>query len=224
MNTESASALRRSDNPSQRCMLVLALLTLAALVLLSMTVVFVPQVRAWDEGINVALGPYRTPTVLAISLWITALGAGATRIAVMTVAAALLWADGRTRAILPFWVCYLTAETVAWGAKYIIDRHRPEFLTVASAASPSFPSAHAAGSAAVYGLVALLVLRGFRPGLARPVVTAVCNHSDVACRAQPGRPRRALHYRCYRRPPGGRSGDTAWGVPHSILARRRVER
>jgi undecaprenyl-diphosphatase len=45
--------------------------------------------------------------------------------------------------------------------KVLVDRPRPHFMdAVAHALGPSFPSGHAAGAAAVYGVLAALLVRG----------------------------------------------------------------
>lgn len=76
----------------------------------------------------------------------------------MVVATGFLWADGRPRLILPLWVTFLGAEATTWAAKFIVGRPRPVFLPgVASAVSPSFPSAHATGTMAVPGFIAYAV-------------------------------------------------------------------
>ncbi len=121
-------------------------------------------VSAWDVAAGAALAPYRAPWLLAAFLWLTTLGTGAALAGIAVTATGFLWAAGRGALILPLWVTFAGAQATAWGSKYVIGRARPAFLDgVASAASPSFPSAHAAGSAAVLGFVAFAVAVGL-PG------------------------------------------------------------
>lgn len=119
--------------------------------------VAISSVQAIDNVIDAAVSPLRTKPLLSVFLWVTTLGAGATLLAVMLTATGFLW-QGPDRGFLrPLWITYLGTEAMTWGAKFILDRERPVFLEVASAASPSFPSAHTAGAAAVYGFVAYIL-------------------------------------------------------------------
>jgi undecaprenyl-diphosphatase len=147
----------------------LALMTL--FVLLAAAVLEVPrEVARVDSAVSAFLAPWRQGWPLVVFLWLTGLGTGATLLAVMATATALLASYRRVRLILPLWVTFLGTEAVTWGAKYIIDRTRPTFLTIATAASPAFPSAHSAGSLAVYGFLAYLVAREAPPGRAPAVI------------------------------------------------------
>ena len=56
-------------------------------------------------------------------------------------------------------MAWLGAEATVWSLKFAVGRARPVFLDVATAASPSFPSGHAALSLAVYGFLAWAVAR-----------------------------------------------------------------
>lgn len=112
-----------------------------------------------DSDINAFFAPARVQPLLDIFLWITALGAGSAVTPVAVTATGFLWADGRHRLILPLWITLLGAEATTWAGKYLIGRARPQFLDVASAASPAFPSGHATGSMAVYGFLAYAIAR-----------------------------------------------------------------
>ena len=116
-------------------------------------------VAHFDEAINAFFGPYRVEPLLAIFLWITALGAGPGVVAAAVIATGFLWADRRRDLIPPLWVTLAGAELTTWVGKYLIARHRPQFLAVASAFSPSFPSSHATASMAVYGFLAYAIAR-----------------------------------------------------------------
>jgi undecaprenyl-diphosphatase len=58
-------------------------------------------------------------------------------------------------------------------AKALVDRPRPQTTgPVVHAVGASFPSGHAAGAAAIYGLMALLLMRGERRGLRVVLIAA----------------------------------------------------
>jgi undecaprenyl-diphosphatase len=116
-------------------------------------------VTRFDQAINAFFGPWREPSLVGGFLWITALGAGPALTAVAVTATGFLWADRRPGFILPLWVAFLGAQATTWAGKYAIARHRPPFIEVVSAASPSFPSGHATASMALYGFVAYALIR-----------------------------------------------------------------
>jgi len=116
-------------------------------------------VLRFDQAVNALFGPWREEPLIAAFLWITALGVGPTLAAAALTTTGFLWADRRPGFILPLWVAFLGAEATTWASKFAIARHRPEFIAAASAASPSFPSAHATGSMAVYGFLAYALAR-----------------------------------------------------------------
>ena len=121
-------------------------------------------VTALDDAASAFLAPYRAPWLLTAFLWLTTLGTGAALFGVAVTATGFLWAAQRRVLILPLWVMFAGAQATVWTGKYVVGRARPAFLDgVASAASPSFPSAHATGSAAVLGFVAYAVAGGL-PG------------------------------------------------------------
>src|SRR5690606_2768836 len=97
--------------------------------------------------------------LLRLMGWITSLGDSASLAGVALVATGLLWADRRPRLILPLWITILGALGTTWIGKFAFDRPRPEFIEGFTALSPSFPSAHATGVAAVYGFIAYVVVR-----------------------------------------------------------------
>lgn len=118
---------------------------------------------ALDQALNQAFAPYRHGVALVAFVWLTDMGTGSTGVAVALVASVLFWAGGRTGFVGPLWVTFLGAEATTWAGKVLVGRVRPEFIEAASAASPSFPSAHATVSVAVYGFVAYAACRGL-PG------------------------------------------------------------
>jgi membrane-associated phospholipid phosphatase len=116
---------------------------------------------ALDEAVSSSIAPDRAPWLLSAFLWLTTLGTGAALSAVAVTATGFLWVGRAGMIIPPLWIAFGGAEATVWTLKYLIGRTRPLFLDgVASAVSPSFPSAHATGAAAVLGFVAYAVGRG----------------------------------------------------------------
>jgi membrane-associated phospholipid phosphatase len=113
----------------------------------------------FDQAVNAAFGAWRMRPLFGIFLWITALGAGPALTAVAVVATAFLWADRRPGFILPLWVAFLGAQATTWSGKFVIARHRPDFIHAVFEASPSFPSGHATASMALYGFLAYALVR-----------------------------------------------------------------
>lgn len=159
------AALCNRLSPRSFTGLPLTLMTLAAFYLMALLGGLIEDllmhegIVTLDRGINAFFGPVRVQPLLAIFVWITAVGAGSAVIPVAMTATGFLWADRRSRLILPLWVTLLGAEATTWAGKYLIGRARPQFLDVASAASPAFPSGHATGSMAVYGFLAYALAR-----------------------------------------------------------------
>lgn len=145
--------------------LPLTLLTIAASYLVLLFIGLVEEIMeaeeitSFDDTVNALFKPYRTVPLVRTFAWITDLGNTATLASVTVVATGLLWASGRTAFVIPLWVTIVGAHATTWLGKFGFDRERPEFVTAASAFSPSFPSAHAAGSMAVYGFVAYAIAR-----------------------------------------------------------------
>ena len=116
-------------------------------------------VLRFDQTVNAALAPWRVRPLVGAFLWITALGAGPALTVVAFIATAFLWADRRPGFILPLWVAFLGAQATTWSGKFIVARHRPDFIQAVSEASPSFPSGHATASMALYGFLAYALAR-----------------------------------------------------------------
>lgn len=127
-------------------------------------------VQAWDAWVNLALAPLRHPWGVALFAWLTVMGTGAAGVAVAVAASGLL-AAGRGWLVPPLWLALAGAEATTWAAKLLVGRVRPDFLEGVSAASPSFPSAHAAVSMALYGFLGLAAASGL-PGRRRAVLAA----------------------------------------------------
>lgn len=125
------------------------------------------QLTQIDQHINAALGIVRDPDFLDLFAWITAFGNNETLSAITLVTIGFLWAHGRSRYIPGLLVAILGSQIVTWIGKLAIDRPRPEFITFATAASPSFPSAHATGAIAVYGFIAYAIARDLPNGKSR---------------------------------------------------------
>lgn len=119
-----------------------------------------------DGVVNAALKAIRTRTTLAAGAWISQIGTGAAGAILCLVASGLLWSGGRTRWIVPIWVAFAGAQLTTWPLKVITARQRPDFLDGITAASPSFPSAHATVSMATYGVLALAIADGAVQGRA----------------------------------------------------------
>lgn len=113
----------------------------------------------FDAEINAFFEPYRAKPLLDAFLWITGLGSSPAVVAAAVIATGFLWADRRVSLIGPLWITLLGAEATTWAGKFLIGRARPQFLDVASALSPSFPSGHATASMAVYGFLAYAIAR-----------------------------------------------------------------
>lgn len=152
-------------------MIVVAAALLAAFVALGVWLGTGGAVVALDAWVQAGMRPLRVrPVVLAFD-WLTQMGTGGTGAAVALAASALLWAGGRGVLVVPLWACFVGAEATSWGAKFVFGRARPEFLAGVSVGSPSYPSAHATVSVAVYGFLALVVAAAV-PGRATVLVVA----------------------------------------------------
>lgn len=117
-----------------------------------------------DTTINNALACWRTPTLLVIFHWITGLAASPALCAVALAVTGLLWGNQRGAFIIPLWITFLGSQATSYISKYALGRPRPELLEAAVALTPSFPSGHTTGAAAVYGFLAYAITRDFPPG------------------------------------------------------------
>lgn len=159
------AALRARLSPQPFTGLPLTLLVLSALYVAALLGGLVEEViegqeaLRLDRAINAYFAPWRTGPLIAVFLWITALGSGPALAAVTVTATGFLWTHRRAALIVPLWVAFLGAEATTWAGKFAIARHRPEFIAAAAATSPSFPSGHATGTMAVYGFLAYVIAR-----------------------------------------------------------------
>lgn len=117
------------------------------------------EIIRFDAAVDAVFAPWRGGALERLFLWLTTLGDSATLTAVTLVATGLLWSAGRQRTLLPLWITILGSQATTWIGKFALARHRPDFVTTATALSPSFPSAHTTGSMAVYGFLAYVVAR-----------------------------------------------------------------
>jgi len=154
---------------------LLAVVALAFLVLLA-AVLWWPWIAAADATVNASLAAHRTPGLLALFLWLTALGANPAALAVCVTTTAMLWVARLAALIVPLWVAFLGGQATSWSVKLLVGRTRPEFLDIATASSPSFPSGHSMSAITVYGFLAFVVARYGPQGwisVAAPLALAV---------------------------------------------------
>ncbi|HEX4767355.1 MAG TPA: phosphatase PAP2 family protein [Lichenihabitans sp.] len=131
----------------------------------------------FDLGLNASFEPYRAPWLLAAVLWITGLGTGVSTVGMAAVASALLWSRGQGQLLRPLWTTFVGAEATTWAMKFLVGRARPVFLPgVATASSPSFPSAHATATMALIGILGYLVAMA-RPD--RSIVVAIVSAAMI---------------------------------------------
>jgi undecaprenyl-diphosphatase len=117
------------------------------------------ELKAFDEAVFAAIESYRSAALVAVFRFITALGSTETLVAVTLVATGFLLAHGPRRYVGPLWVVIVGSQLTTWMGKFLVDRGRPDFILDVTAASPSFPSAHAAGATAIYGVIAYALAR-----------------------------------------------------------------
>jgi undecaprenyl-diphosphatase len=135
-----------------------------------------PGITAWFVG-------NRTSLASALMEPLTWLGSSVVLLPLILVVGVVLW---RRRGSPLALVGLLVVWAAAWGGasvtKHVVDRPRPPasdwLLTVHG---PAFPSQHAAASAAVYGMIAALVVTGVPLGRRAWVVTAAVLATAVVC-------------------------------------------
>jgi len=113
----------------------------------------------FDEWFNQRIAPIRTAGMVTLFTWITNLAGSPALVAVALAATGLLWAHHRADLIAPLWLTILGSQLTTITGKYVLVRHRPEFVTEVAAVTPSFPSGHATSAVAVYGFIAYIVAR-----------------------------------------------------------------
>ncbi len=113
----------------------------------------------FDTVIDDALAALRVQPAIDVFVFITELGQGATVTAVALVATAFLWIEQRARYIPALWITLVGSQLTTYIGKYAIGRVRPEFLDIATASAPSFPSGHTTAAMAIYGFLAYVAAR-----------------------------------------------------------------
>lgn len=147
---------RRPAAVAGLCALALALaLLIAALVTGALDTV--------DGNIRAGVQILYDDALVRASTFVTSLGDSGTLVAVALVAAGLLGSFGRYREIKGLAVSVMGSQLTTYTLKYAIGRERPEFESFATAVTPSFPSAHATGAAAVYGFIIYTIARRLPP-------------------------------------------------------------
>lgn len=139
---------------------LLAPLLAAAFVALLFSVRGNGPVVLLDGLVQAALAPLRSRQLVAAFDWLTQMGTGAAGVAVLASASGLLLTSGRAGFIGPMWLAFVGAEATSWSVKFVAGRARPPFIEGLTAASPSFPSAHATVAVAAYGFLALTMAAG----------------------------------------------------------------
>ena len=139
---------------------------------LAVAVASVPAVSRFDLAANAFFAPDRTELLIHALMWITATGASSAVLPVLVVASLLLWTGTAPPVLAGLWTSFIGTELSVWLVKYLMDRPRPEFTAGVTANSSSFPSTHAAATAAAYGFVAYLVVAHPRRSRAFKVAVA----------------------------------------------------
>ena len=112
-----------------------------------------------DRAADQLVAPLRSEAGFRVFLWVTELGASPTFVAIGLVATAFLLMEKRLYHVPALWTTLLGAQATTWIGKFVIDRTRPEFLEIARAYSPSFPSGHSTAAMAVYSFLAYIIVR-----------------------------------------------------------------
>lgn len=135
-----------------------------------------------DDSVLAMVAANRGPDGAAVALAITALGAPALVALVVLVAGAQLWTAGRRPAVVACALSPTVAGLTEGTLKLIFGRPRPAGSIIVLPLSSSFPSGHAAATAALYVILGLLVAdvqtsaasrrATFATALALPIITA----------------------------------------------------
>lgn len=152
-------------DPSRPVGLPLTLVAVAAVYMVVLlfglveTVMESEEIDAFDDFVFGIVAPLRNAVLVRGFGWITQFGSTATLLAVAIVATGFLWARGPKWGVPTVWLTVLGAQATTWTGKFLIDRPRPDFILDVTAWSPSFPSGHATGATAVYGIIAYAIAR-----------------------------------------------------------------
>ncbi len=121
-------------------------------------------IQATDEGALFWCENHHTALGNSLMEFITRLGNPSAVIAVVALGGLLFALAGRQRTTVVFLLISLLGLGIGQGAKYVIQRERPDvaWRLIDRPHSPSFPSGHALNSMATYGTLALLASRHIR--------------------------------------------------------------
>ena len=115
----------------------------------------------WDRGAAEWGARHATATSTSILKVLTQLGGTVVVVLVGVVVAIVETVRTRRRAVLGFLVAVFVGVTVIVNVtKWLVDRTRPDVDHLVGFSGPSFPSGHAATSAAVYAAFALVLVPG----------------------------------------------------------------
>jgi membrane-associated phospholipid phosphatase len=117
------------------------------------------EIDAFDDLISALVTQLRNPKLVRVFTWVTQFGSTATLSAVAIVATGFVWARGPNWGVPAIWLTVAGSQVTTWTGKFLIERERPDFVLDITAWSPSFPSGHATGAMAVYGIVAYVIAR-----------------------------------------------------------------
>jgi undecaprenyl-diphosphatase len=175
---------RRDGTKATGWLLTIALGTLASLTLVVGLVLEMVQTHQgfarWDDSAARWGAAHTTGTAESIVRVITQLGSTPVIIVVCVVAAVVEYRRVRTRAVPAFLLTVVTSELIINNViKVAVGRQRPNVARLVQASGFSFPSGHAASSAAVYAAIALLAGRR-RSRRAKAVLAGVAGGITVA--------------------------------------------
>ncbi len=117
------------------------------------------EIDTLDDFVVAMVAPLRNLVLVKLFTGLTHFGDTATLAAVAIVATGFLWARGPAWGIPSVWIAIAGSQVTTWTGKFLIARPRPDFVLDVGAWSPSFPSGHATGAMAVYGILAYAIAR-----------------------------------------------------------------
>jgi undecaprenyl-diphosphatase len=146
-------------------------------------VVWTDDAAVRDPGITSWFVAHRTSAATAALERLTLLGSSVVLLPLAVVVGVVLWRRrGSPSALMSLVVTWAAAWGSAAVTKDIVGRPRPPASDwLLAVRGPSFPSQHAAASAAVYGMIAALVVTGMPLGRRAWVVTAAALSTIVVC-------------------------------------------
>ncbi|MBY0231756.1 MAG: phosphatase PAP2 family protein [Gemmataceae bacterium] len=121
--------------------------------------------EAYDLGILYGIGGLQHPWLDPVMIGITRLGDVWTMVGVVVAAMAVLRGSGRRREAWAMLFAGVAVALLDGGAKFWVGRARPDVATllVEMPKWPSFPSGHAMGGLALYGLLGWIAGRRSSP-------------------------------------------------------------